>query len=267
MNLIAATLDGLYRKYNRKKYVSPDPLQFLYDYPDVRDREIVALIASSLAYGRVAQILKSVENVLKKMGPSPYTFLGRASTRSLSKVFCGFKHRFTTATELVSLMRGMRKLVSEYGSLNECFLTGLKKSHETILPALRNFVSKLDFDGNHLIPSPERGSACKRLNLFLRWMVRKDAVDLGGWCGISKSKLIVPLDTHMAKVGRALGLTQRKSADMKMALDITLSFRKLCTRDPVKYDFVLTRFGIRDDFDLKALLHQQKFESYLVNQI
>jgi len=248
-----ATLENLYRRYNRRKYVHPDPLEFLYGYPAVRDREIVGFIASSLAYGRVVQILRSVETVLGRMGPSPYEFLKKTPARSLQQIFSGFKHRFTADVELVSLMSGMKKVILEYGSLNECFLAGTTGSDRTILSALEKFTAKLNCKDNYLVPSPKRGSACKRLNLFLRWMIRKDAVDPGGWKGIPKSKLIVPVDTHMTRIGRVLGLTQRKSADMKMALEITKSFRKLVPKDPAKYDFALTRFGIRSDFDLKLL--------------
>ena len=240
-------LNRFYRKYNRREYVSPDPLQFLYDYSSVKDREIVALLASSLAYGRVSQILKSVESVLVRMNPSPYVFVMDASGKALDKMFKGFRHRFTDHKDLVSLIMGMRGVLERHGSFNRCFVAGLRKDDDTVLPALREFVEKLDCRGKYLIPSPERGGACKRLNLFLRWMVRKDAVDPGGWKGVSTSALIVPLDTHMVKIGRALGFPARKTPGMPMALEITESFRKMVPHDPVKYDFALTRIGIRND--------------------
>lgn len=246
-------LDLIYRTYNRRKYVSPDPLQFLYDYPDVRDREIVALVAASLAYGRVAQILKSVEKVLLPMGPSPYVFLMNTTHAVLEEKFRGFKHRFTTGEELASLLNGIRKVILKHGSLNACFNAGDKNNNETILPALQYFTESLACTGNYLIPSPSSGSACKRLNLFLRWMVRKDSVDPGGWKGVSRRRLIVPLDTHMARIGQMLGLTHRKSADMRMALEITKSLAILDPEDPVKYDFSLTRFGIRTELNISSL--------------
>jgi uncharacterized protein (TIGR02757 family) len=249
-----AELDGLYRRYNRRQYVHPDPLEFLYRYPDLRDREIVGLIASSLAYGRVAQILKSVEAVLKHMGRSPAAFLRKSSSAQLARTFRGFKHRFTTDVELVSLLSGMKCVAEEYGSLNGCFLAGYNIGDESILPALAKFTAKLKCCGNYLIPVPESGSACKRLNLFLRWMLRKDAVDPGGWEGVSGDKLIVPLDTHMARIGQALKLTIRRTPDMRMALEITDSFRKFAPNDPVKYDFALTRFGIRSDMEIADLI-------------
>lgn len=248
-----AWLDKLYRKYNRRKYVHPDPLEFLYGYPDIRDREIVGLIAASLAYGRVAQILKSVKKVLDKMRSSPREFLNAASERSLAQNFAGFKHRFTTDVELVSLLTGMQRAISTHGSLNECFLAGMGRQDATVSDALAIFAQELACCSSFLAPSPRNGSACKRLNLYLRWMVRKDAVDPGGWHGVSRSKLIVPLDTHMARIGRALGLTGRKSPNWGMTLEITAAFRALAPDDPVKYDFALTRFGIRDDMDMDEL--------------
>lgn len=247
-------LEKLYRRYNRRKYVHPDPLEFLYGYPDVRDREIAGFIASILAYGRVAQILKSVGTVLDKMGPSPYAFLKEKSTSSLAAIFLGFRHRFTADTGLVSVLTSMKKVISRYGSLNRCFVAGMRDSDETVLPALQKFSTELMCNDSYLVPSPERGSACKRLNLFLRWMVRKDAVDPGGWMGVPASKLIMPLDVHIAKIGCELRLTKRKSPGMGMALDITASFQELTPEDPVKYDFVLTRFGIRDDLHMDTLL-------------
>ena len=255
-----AELERLYKRYNRRKYVHPDPLEFLYDYPDIRDREIVGLIASSLAYGRVAQILKSVERVLSPMGKSPAGFLRDSSGRELGRVFRGFKHRFTTDSELVSLLTGMKRVIADCGSLNNCFVAGKKPADVTILPALAHLAGELRCCGKYLVPVPESGSACKRLNLFLRWMVRKDAVDPGGWKGIPRHLLIVPLDTHMAKIGQAMEFTRRRSADMRMAQDITDAFRRYAPEDPVKYDFALTRFGIRSDLRMEDLLKRRTEE-------
>jgi len=258
MKISKADLESLYRTYNKRKYVHPDPLEFLYNYPDVRDREIAGLIASSLAYGRVAQILKSVERILTKMGPSPYRFILKTKPVAFRKIYCGFKHRFTTHCDIGDLLSALHSILKEYGSLNECFTAGMNKNDGTVIPALDNFLEKLDCTGGYLIPLPRRGSACKRMHLYLRWMVRKDNVDPGGWKGLSPSKLIVPLDTHMANIGKTLGMTKRKSADQKMALDITNFFRKISPHDPVRYDFTLTRFGIHPDMDMDDLLDPKR---------
>ena len=246
-------LDTLYNQYNRRRYVHPDPLEFLHSYKEIREREIVGLIASSLAYGRVAQILKSVSFVLDKMNPSPCLFLNESTYKSIYRTFEGFKHRFAGSSELAALLLGIKNIIVRFGSLHECFLAGFSEDDETVIPAMTFFSTQLTFDKNkpgHLVAMPEKGSACKRTNLFLRWMVRKDRIDPGGWSGIPLSKLIIPLDTHMHRISLALNLTKRKQANMRTALEITSEFKRLVPEDPVKYDFALTRFGIRDDMDI-----------------
>ena len=252
------SLEDLYARYNRREFVRPDPLQFLYDYEDPCDREIVGLIASSLAYGRVAQVLSSVSSVLERMGPSPRTFLRRASRESLWQTFADFRHRFTTGGEICSMLLGIKHIISRYGSLGACFIAGMNYDSDTILPALSTFVKQLTLGangtGNSLLPSPTKGSACKRLNLFLRWMVRQDNVDPGGWNAVPAAKLIVPLDTHMHRICLALKLTRRRQANMATALEVTSAFRRIAPHDPVRYDFALTRLGIRQDANLFAFL-------------
>ena len=254
-------LDTLYNQYNRRRYVHPDPLEFLYQYKEIRDREIVGIIASSLAYGRVAQILKSVSFVLEKMNPSPYLFFNDSTYESIYRTFEGFKHRFAGLRELAALLIGIKNVIGRFGSLHECFLAGFSEDDETVIPAMTFFSTQLIAGKNkpgHLVAMPEKGSACKRTNLFLRWMVRKDRVDPGGWSGIPLSKLIIPLDTHMHRISLALNLTKRKQANMVTALEITAGFKRLVPDDPVKYDFALTRLGIRDDMDINDFLDKAK---------
>ena len=251
-------LEKLYKRYNSRKWVHPDPLEFLYDYPAVEDREIAALIASSLAYGRVTQILKSVSLVLERLGPRPREFLETAGPKKLNRTCAGFTHRFTTCDDLKAMLTGIRRTVKRHGSLHNCFLSYLTRDDETCLPALSSFVREMGAPGNgqcnSLLPRPERGSACKRLHLFLRWMVRKDRVDPGGWEKVPSEKLIIPLDTHMFRICRGLGFTRRKNPDLKTAMEITRRFRALVPHDPVRYDFALTRLGIRNDEDRDDVL-------------
>lgn len=258
------TLEKLYKKYNRREFVSPDPLEFLYDYKNIRDREIAGLIASSLAYGRVGQILKSVSTILNQMNPSPSAYLRNKNNNDIKKTFKDFKHRFTTGDDVSDLLIGIKFIIKKYGSLEKCFFSGLKREHETVLDALSTFAKEFPLTPTLspkgrgekmrcIIPSPANGSACKRLHLFLRWMVRNDEVDPGGWSKIPKSKLIIPLDTHMHKIGLMLGFTKRKQADAKTAMEITRAFAHYAHNDPVKYDFALTRFGIRDELCLSSL--------------
>lgn len=252
-------LNVIYETYNNKKYVDPDPLLFLYDYPRVRDREIVGLIAASLAYGRVEMIMKTVGPVLGKLGPSPYEYVTKTAIQDIDTLFQGFKYRFATGIHLSNLVKGIKQVVNEYTSLENCFSAGMNENMEnkgeTVLPGLCRLYQELNRAGEtgHLLADPHKTSACKRSHLFLRWMVRKDGVDPGGWDYVSPRQLIIPLDTHMYKIGTLLGFTRRKSPDKTCALEITAGFREILEQDPVKYDFSLTRFGIQRNLDMDDL--------------
>ena len=240
-------LDGLYYVYSRRELINPDPLLFLYNYGDTRDREVAGLIASSLAYGRVAQIIKSVNTVLDCLTPEPAEFLRNAQDFHI--VPEGFKHRFTTSQDINNLLYNIASLINEYSSIESFLSECLNSSHGNLLNALNTFSQRLSqgrTDGSFsLVTAPEDGSACKRLFLFLKWLVRHDDVDPGGWSVLTPRDLIIPTDTHMHQISLKLGLTARKSADLKTAIEITDSFREISPDDPTKYDFVLTRFGIR----------------------
>ena len=250
--------DDLYSSFNHRRYVHPDPLEFLYGYPDIRDRELVALISSSLAYGRVAQILKSVAEILGKMDNRPRSFLLNTSKGTILKRFADFKHRFTTGEEMAFMLLGAKRIIESFGSIHECFMAGFHDDQDSILSGLSYLVRELGNTvpemKNSLLPLPSGGSACKRWNLFLRWMIRKDSIDPGGWAGVHPSKLIIPLDTHMHNICLRLNITNRKQADMRTALQITDAFREIAPHDPVRYDFALTRLGIRKDADLESFL-------------
>jgi len=253
-------LEEIYRKLNRREHVATDPVGFLYRHDDLRDREIVGLVAATLAYGRIGQIHASVTNALERLGPSPGEALRSEGGSTLDASFEGFKHRFTTGAEVAALLRGAAGLQERHGSLGARFASLVGRSDEMVVPALGHFVRELGADGlcdgSSLLPVPERGSACKRLHLYLRWMVRRDEIDPGGWDGVPRSKLVVPLDTHMHRIGRALGFTRRKQADLKAALDITEAFRQVSPEDPVKYDFAITRLGIRKADDTVSALRR-----------
>ena len=251
-------LDEIYLQYNKRELISPDPLQFLYNYEDLYDREIVGLIASSLAYGRVQQILKSIEIVLNIMGSSPIDYIRSSHQSDFIKHFDGFKYRFTTGDDIARLCFALKSIYSDFGSIELAFMSGYSYEDDNFLPAMTKFVSRIamHYDGGktYLLPSPERGSACKRFNLFLRWMIRSDDVDPGGWDNNLKSKLLIPLDTHMNNICTSVGMTKRKNADLKAVVEITDWFKIVNSDDPVKYDFALTRFGIRDDMNIEDLL-------------
>lgn len=239
--------ENIYNQWTSPQYIHPDPLEFLHRYKDKRAIEIVALLAACLAYGNVKQILKSVQNAIKPIENSPFEQLKMFSADRIKSELKGFKHRFTTDAEISCFLINIKNACAKYGSLENLFLAGDKPEEKTIENSLYNFINAFNSNGRapSLTPDPALKSSFKRINLFLRWVVRKDNVDLGIWEKISPSRLIIPLDTHMRQVALSLGITQRKDTSMKTALEITKFFSGICPEDPVKYDFSLTRAGIR----------------------
>ncbi len=245
------SFERLYRKYNDRRFITSDPVEFVHRYDDSRDRELVALLASSLAFGNVKQIKAGVARALDILGAGPAERVTASSPSDLEFDFRQFRHRWITGGDMASLLAGARRAIREYGSLGELFCAKLDRSDSDVAPAAGRFASALfEMSGGYrqcLLPSPESGSACKRLNLFLRWMVRSDAVDPGGWSEVPPAMLIVPLDTHMRRISAKLGLTRRQAADLRAAREITRAFREISPEDPVKYDFALTRLGMLRD--------------------
>ena len=253
--IIKDALEKLYRKYNHRDLIKPDPLQFVYRYDDPSDMEVAAFLAADLAYGRVEQIQKSLTNLFERMGESPYAFVkdfGKAERKSLK----GFKHRFTTDQDISDLLMLLHKILNQYGSIEKFFIQGFNLGDINIVPALSKFCNSLIdmYSAEHnvktsrglkyLLVNPAKGSACKRLNLFLRWMVRDDDVDTGLWKSIDKARLVVPIDVHMGRLCKILGFYNKKAVSLKTAIKITEGFAEIEPADPVKYDFSLSRIGI-----------------------
>jgi uncharacterized protein (TIGR02757 family) len=253
--IIKDVLERLYRKYNYHDLIKPDPLQFVYRYDNPSDMEVAALLAADLAYGRVEQIQKSLTNLFERMGESPYAFIkdfGKAEQKSLK----GFKHRFTTDQDISNLLMLLKKVLNRYAGIEEFFIQGYNPGDINIVPALSKFCNSLidmyaaEHNGNishglkYLLVNPAKGSACKRLNLFLRWMVRDDDVDTGLWKSIDKARLVVPIDVHMGRLCKILGFYDQKAVSLKTAVQITQGFAEIEPADPVKYDFALSRVGI-----------------------
>lgn len=255
---IRDVLEKLYKRYNRRELISPDPLQFLYRYSKPADIEITAFLASALAYGRVQQIEKSLNNLLIRMGDSPSEFVINFD-RDKRKTLKDFKHRFTTGDDISDLLTLLRTVISRHGSIEQYFARGYNPGDRNIIPALSEFCnSLLDIHAaghkgqparglKYLLVSPAGGSACKRLNLFLRWMVRDDDVDTGLWKSIDQARLIVPVDVHMGRLCKILGLYDQKTVSLSAAAEITESFAEIEPADPVKYDFALSRIGILEN--------------------
>ena len=255
-NVMKLRLEHLYFSYNQRSYIHPDPLEFVYNYSTPADREVVGMIASALAFGRVGLILGTLSMVFEKMGASPVDYLENSDMDTFHHDFNGFVYRFVRGEHLVDFLIGLKSLIRDYGSLENCFVSGMSQRDETLIPAQVLFVDQLmkrTVNPGYLVARPDKGSAMKRMNLFLRWMVRADDVDPGVWTRVSPQRLIIPLDTHMHKISQTLGFTTRKQGDMKTALEITRAFATLCPEDPVKYDFSLTRFGIRSELNLSDI--------------
>jgi uncharacterized protein (TIGR02757 family) len=255
---IKAVLDKLYEKYNHHCLIKPDPLQFVYHYSKPADMEVAAFLASALAYGRVQQIEKSLKNLLGRMGDSPCEFV-RNFDKDKRWALKDFKHRFTTGDDISDLLSLLKTAIKRYGSIEQYFTRGYNPGDKNIIPALSKFCNSLldiytaghkgqTFPGlKYLLVSPAGGSACKRLNLFLRWMVREDDVDAGLWKSIDKTKLIVPVDVHMSRLCKIMELYNRKTVSLSAAVEITESFAEIDPADPVKYDFALSRIGILEN--------------------
>jgi uncharacterized protein (TIGR02757 family) len=257
-------LDSFLSSFPKEDHLSSDPVQFVHRYDDPRDREVAGLIASVLAYGNVKIVLRSVERALGILGPHPAEATAAFDpVRDIRRVR-GFYHRFNTSRDLAVLFWMIGRALEQHGSLESNFVRGLSAkdsdtggaiqrfSESFLASGYERFYSRRELNGRagvrFFFPSPAQGGACKRLNLYLRWMVRPaDGVDCGVWSRVSTRQLVIPLDTHIARISGYIGLTDRKSPDWRMALDITRSLRKLDTNDPLRYDFALCHLGIAGD--------------------
>ena len=264
---LKAALDRAYAEYDAR-WIEPDPVQFVWRYDRPEDREVAGLIASSLAYGNIRQIKKSVERVLGILGDRPARAIDALDAGSARRALDGFKHRFNDAVDATSLLVFIREMRRRSGSIERFFAP--EGGIADLRPALSSFVRRalaLPHDGLYgrrplpaeagvrfFFPSPDDGSACKRLCLYLRWMVRADTVDPGGWTRVPRSALLIPLDAHIINIGRSARLTRRVSPGWKMAEDITATLRACDPTDPVKYDFALHRMGLfKREADLSSL--------------
>jgi len=258
-NCLKERLEDLYRTYHRS-YLATDPLLLVHRYRRPEDQEVVGFLASSLAYGRVEHMVKTLERIFAVMGPSPHAFARRFIPSRHSRLFDPITYRFHTGRDIASLLYAIRQMLEGWGSIETFFLSRTEGGNGGMKGRIEGFSSGVlglddgpfgwrdgpsDSGFRFTFPLPSRGSACKRLNLFLRWMVRKnDGLDLGLWRSIDPSELIIPLDTHVSRVAHAIGLTDHRQPSWKAACDVTSSLASLNPSDPVKYDFSLCRLGI-----------------------
>jgi len=251
-------LDTVYRAFDHVDSAL-DPVHIVRRYASREDREIVGFCAAALAFGRVASVLQSVEALLRVMGPRPSEYVRRFAPASDAAPLLPLVHRWIRGRDLVALVLVLQRMLREHESIEGSFLAGDDPSTPDVHAALDSFSTRaLETDLTaaygrrrparagvaYFFPRPSAGSACKRLNLFLRWMVRKDAIDLAVWTRVASSRLVVPLDTHVIRLGRCLRLTRYTSPGWKMAAEITASLREMDAADPVRFDFSLCHVGM-----------------------
>lgn len=253
-NSLRKKLNYHYHYFDSAK-ISPDPLEFPHRFNNEFDIEISAFLSSVFAYGNIRQIINTLEILHNQLGASPYDFMINSKSMDFYKLASKLNHRFYNSNDVEALLNTLRRVYKEDGSLKRLFLLyyfdtdtnikyGLSRFSQNLLDTALHF-SKPTHGLKFMFPDPVKGSSCKRMNLFLRWMVRNDDLDFGLWGEIGTSKLIIPVDTHVAKICKQLKLTKRKIADWKMAEEITENLKLFDEKDPVKYDFAICHIGIR----------------------
>jgi uncharacterized protein (TIGR02757 family) len=256
--VLKASLDRLYTSFDHPESAL-DPIQIVRRYAALEDREIVAFVAAGLAFGRVASVMASVGAVCRVMGERPAAFVRQFDPRHHGDALRPLVHRWVRGIDLIALLWLLRALLERHGSLEAAFASGSSRHDDDLGPAIERFSSEartIDLIPVYGPVVPERpgvyyffsrpstGGACKRMNLFLRWMIRHDGVDPGGWTALPPSQLVVPLDTHTIRVGKCLRFTRRVSPGWKMATDITRALRAVDPVDPVRYDFALCHLSM-----------------------
>jgi uncharacterized protein (TIGR02757 family) len=252
-DVLREPLERLYREFDYASRIERDAIRFPLRYPDPRDREVVGLLTACLAYGRVDLFARELDRVLTRMGASPAGFVARFDAARDGACFADFRYRFNRPRDISAFCLAARQVLERHGTLERCFVAGDDDPDGPIAPALERFVlafrdadltpifprRRLSRGYRHLFPLPSDGGPCKRLHLFLRWMVRREPPDFGLWTSVAPARLLVPVDTHVENMSRAIGLTRRRSRTWRMAEEITARLRALDARDPVKYDFAL----------------------------
>ncbi len=253
LSRLEAPLDALCRALDWGARVQHDAIRHPLRYAEPGDREVGGLLAACLAYGRVDLFGPQVDWALDRMGDSPHRFVLGFDPRKDGARFDGFRYRFNRPRDLSAFCLATQRLLLTHGSLGACFAAGYSPGDPHVGPALERFVeaflgqdlsavfprNRLSRGFRHLFPRPSTGGPCKRLHLYLRWMVRREPPDFGLWTAIPPSALLMPVDTHVEHMARAVGLTGRQSRTWKMVEEITANLRALDPEDPVKYDFAL----------------------------
>lgn len=250
-NELGKFLDQCEAQYNRREFIKDDPISIPHQFTRVQDIEIIGFWVAMLAWGQRKTIINKANELVKLMDGKPYDFIVCHEEESRKK-FLNFKHRTFQATDTLYFLEFLQQFYRRHDSLETAFSQFIKKEDETVEKGLIGF-HDLFFSLENApqrtrkhIATPARKSTCKRLNMFLRWMVRQDnnGVDFGLWENINPAQLLMPLDVHVDRVGRRLGLIERKQRDWKTVLELTANLREYAPKDPVKYDFALFGMGV-----------------------
>jgi uncharacterized protein (TIGR02757 family) len=263
-------LEDAHERFHRPEFLSTDPLVVAHRYRRREDREVTALIAAAFASGNIKAILKVLDQLLAVMGPRPAEWLAAQDPRTLEQQFAGIYHRWVQTPDIAVFLAVLGEALRTHGDLASLWKSVDDPAEPNTFPALGRFVEQIMAlpvpikrrerlarcaDGTArllapmdeiLLPSPRRGSACKRMHLFLRWMARPaDGIDLGLWSGfLSRERLVMPVDVHVLRIAQQLRLTDRRTPDRRAAEEITAALKSICPEDPTRYDFSLVRVGI-----------------------
>lgn len=252
MNKLKDFLDEQVTKYNQLDFIPEDPISIPHLFTKKQDIEISGLFAATLAWGQRKTIINKCKSLMQMMDHAPHDFIVNHQDEDL-KQFLAFKHRTFNATDTLFFIAFLKTHYQKHDSLESAFTLGKSGDMETFLTHFHNTCfahpDAPDRTRKH-IATPARKSACKRLNMYLRWMVRQDekGVDFGLWRGITPDQLICPLDVHVERVAKRLGLLQRKPSDWRAAQELTANLRELDPTDPVKYDFALFGLGVMEKY-------------------
>ncbi len=258
-NVMKQLFDNLYLEMNSLDKIYPDPVFFVHQFNKEHDLEVVALISSLFAFGKVENIMKNLELIFSKMGKYPYLYVKTGSRQIFKEDFKNFSYRFVSEEGMVEFLSSLSATLQNFSSLKMLI------NSEDLLEALDNIRQHIFFYSENqntllktnLLADIYKGSPIKRWMLFARWMIRKDNVDIGLWNWIIKpDKLIIPLDTHILRIGRYLNFHNSKTPSMKTAIQITNALKKLDKEDPVKYDFSICHLGIRNVCSAKKTLRK-----------
>lgn len=239
-------LDNLVKKYETVDFIKDDPVQFPHRFKNKEDMELAGFIASLFAYGNRKMFIAKLNDLFNRADNDIANYIKEGEFQNLK----GLEYRFSKDYDIIPIFEILHKLYYESRGLEELFEYGWNNSDyskffQTIVDYFYSKAPKTAGQGfYHMIPNPQNGGAMKRMNMFLRWMIRKSPVDLGIWNFMQPKDLLIPLDVHVARISRKMGLLNRKSNDFKAVIELTERLREFCPEDPIKYDFAMFAFGV-----------------------